>query len=261
MVGAIFETNLTEIFTQVVEAAAGIGAIVAGFQQIELARKYYDLYKQQRDFYYTVFHTGVEVPLISEIYNKAYYNRDYAARVATLYNSVTGPLGGASGDTLGWWTRHANMYGQSPDEEITELEADNAKLRSDWSNYLFRFEELWADVRNDSRWSARLMVHNLGLKQGTAVAASMNSALGQYQDNITDLSNQLATYGNGIARYAGYKRGMSDTANDFNHGTTFNGNGNGSIPNNGGMMHANQADYSPISMRERLNGRSEAYYA
>jgi hypothetical protein len=236
MVGAIFSTDLTEIATQIAEAAAGIGSILAGFKNVELARKYYDLYQHQREFYYTVFQAGVEVPLINEIYNTPYYNRDYAARVGTLYNADTGPFGGRSGDILGWWTRHSNMYGEQPDAQISELEVDTARIRSDWSNYLFRFEELWADVRNDKRWADRLMLHNVGLKQGTSVVSNLTSSLKEYQANISDLGNQLATYGNGIAMYAGYKRGLSDTADDFSRGTTFAQDGSPRVMSAPGMI-------------------------
>lgn len=221
MATANFVVDTTELLTQAAEAAAGIGSIVVGFKNVELARKYYNLYKRQQDFYYDVFQSGVEIPLLQEVYNLPYYAKDYAARVATLYNSVTGPFGGASGDTLGWWTRHANMYGVTPDSHITELDADLVRLQSDWTNYLFRFEELWADVRNDSRWARRLLVHNIGLKQGAQVSASLNSSLKEYQGHITDLSSQLAAYGNGIAKFAGYKRGMPDTADMFSQGTSY----------------------------------------
>lgn len=223
MATASFVTDLTEVATQIAEAAAGIGSIVSGFKTVSLARKYYDLYKQQRDFYYTVFQNGVESPLINEANAIPFYYADYAARAATAFNTVTGPFGGESTNTLGWWTRHSNMYADSPDPLITELDADTARLRSDWANYLFRFEELWQEVRNDSRWSKRLAVHNIGLKQGTAVVSSLNSSLDQYQENIADLGNQLATYGNGIAKYVGYKRGLADTADDFTTGTNFRG--------------------------------------
>lgn len=221
MVTASFVVDTTEIATQIAEAIAGIGSIVAGMKNVELARKYYDLYKQQRDFYYSVFQQGVEIPLISEVYNTPYYYKDYAARVNTLYNADTGPFGGESGDITGWWIRHANMYGQDKDGMIGELEADEARIRSDWTNYLFRFEELWADVRNDQRWANRLTVHNIGLKQGAQVATNLQTSLEKFQDNISDLSSQLATYGNGIAQYAGYKRGLQDTSNQFNTGTSF----------------------------------------
>lgn len=216
--------DLVEIATQAIEAAAGIGALIQGFKLAELSRKYYDLYNAQRQFYYTVFQNGVETPLLADVYGKPIYTINYAARVATAVNNVTGPFGGASTDIAGWWKRHANMYAFAPDPLITELPIDQAALQSDWTNYLFRFEELWADIRNDERWARRLAIHSIGIKQGAEVSTALDSALTQYQDNIQDFSNQLATYGNGAAKYAGYKRGLSDMRDDFSHGTAFQRN-------------------------------------
>ena len=242
MATASFMTDLVEIATQAAEAAAGIGSVLAGFKNVALARKYYDLYRSQREFYYSVFQNGVERPLIAEVYTRAFYYKDYAGRVNTLYNSVTGPFGGESGDIEGWWSRHAAMYGQPISEDISELETDKARLQSDWSNYLFRFEELWADVRNDKRWAERLMVHNIGIKQGAQVSTSLQTSLSQYQDNIQDLSSQLATYGNGIAKYVGYKRGMQDTADDFTSGTQFGSYAPQFDTNASGMINSGYRD-------------------
>lgn len=218
------QIDLVEIATQVIEAAAGIGALVQGFKLAELSRKYYDLYNAQRQFYYTVFQNGVEVPLIADVYGKPIYVINYVTRAATAYNSITGPFGGASTDIAGWWKRHANMYAFAPDPLITELPVDQAALQSDWTNYLFRFEELWADIRNDERWARRLALHSIGIKQGAEVSTALDSALTQYQENIQDFSNQLATYGNGAAKYAGYKRGLADMADEFSHGTQYQRN-------------------------------------
>src|SRR5574337_212764 len=113
------------------------------------------------------------------------------------------------------------MYAKTMDAEITELPVDMARLKSDWANYLFRFEELWADVRNDDRWAHRLTVHNIAVKQGAVIETALSGAVRNDTDQMADLSSQLATYGNGIAKYAGYKRGLNDTADYFNTGTKF----------------------------------------
>jgi hypothetical protein len=218
------QIDLVEIATQAIEAAAGIGALIQGLKLVELSRKYYDLYNAQRHFYYNVFQNGVETPLLADVYAKPIYVIDYAGRAATAYNALTGPFGGKATDTLGWWTRHANMYAFAPDPLITEMPIDLAALQSDWTNYLFRFEELWADIRNDERWARRLAIHNIGIKQGAEISTALDSALGQYQDNIQDMSNQLATYGNGVAKYAGYKRSLSDMREEFSHGTSYQRN-------------------------------------
>lgn len=221
MAAATFETNLTEIATQIVEAAAGLGSLLTGFKNIELARKYYDLYNSQKQFYYNVFQAGAEAKIASQAYSEPAYVIDYVSRVNTLLDTGMGPLGAPISDVAAWVTRHAAMYASTMDAEITELPTDMAKLKSDWANYLFRFEELWADVRNDDRWAHRLTTHNIAIKQGAAITTAMSGAVRNYIDQMGDLSSQLTTYGNGIAKYAGYKRGLNDTAEYFNTGTRF----------------------------------------
>lgn len=208
--------DIVEIATQAAEAAAGIGGLLAGFKLIDLAKDYYKIYKQQREFYYNTFQNRVERPLAQEVYGEAAPTLDYAGRVATAYNSDTGPFGGRSGDGMAWWERHANAYGAGLDDRLLqEYALDSARVKSDWTNYLFRFEEQYYDVRTDIRWRKRLALHNVGIKSGTQVSSALGGALGEYQGHIADFGNQLATYGNGIARYVGYKRGMSDTSESF----------------------------------------------
>lgn len=221
MVTANFVVDTTEIATQVAEAAAGLGSLISGFENIALARRYYDLYNQQRQFYYNTFQNGAERNLATQAYGEAAYVINYASRVDSALNPATGVLTNPITDVVGWVMRRAAMFAQGMDSEITELSTDNAKLRSDWVNYLYRFEELWADIRNDNRWAHRLTVHNVGIKQGTSISAALGGAVQQYSSQITDLASQLATYGNGIAKYAGYKRGLQDTAEDFTVGTAF----------------------------------------
>lgn len=217
MASASFVTDLTEILTQVAEAAAGIASILTGFKILSLARKYYDLYEEQREYYYDTFQVGVELPLATEAYADPPYVMDYAGRVASAYDAGTGPFGGACTDAAAWWQRHGAAYNLPVNDArlVKELTPALAGIKSDWTNYLFRLEEQFYDVTNDIRWRKRMALHNLGIKQGTAIAAALDSALGQYVSHVQDFGNQLATYGNGIAKYVGYKKGLADTADDF----------------------------------------------
>lgn len=210
-----------ELATQAIEAVGAVAAAIQSYRLLNLSKDYYKLYEKQKDFYYSTFQSGAEAPLISEALGIPIYNKDYAGRVGGMYNSVTGPFGGASTDMQGWWTRHSAMYGAPRDSRIKELDLDLARLQSDWTNYGFRFEESWAELRNDSRWQKRIMAHNVGSKQGTAVASSLSGALNEYQSHIQDMGNMLATYGNGVARYAGYKKGLSDPTDSHVTATTY----------------------------------------
>lgn len=219
MATANFVTDLTEIATQIVEAVAGIANIYNSFRLLSVSRGYYDLYKQQKEFYYNTFQIGLETPLANEVYTIPLPVLDYAATVKLAYNADTGPFGGRSTDALGWWTRHGQTYSASVDPRLKlEFDVEVNRIMTDWTNYLFRFAETYYDLENDIRWKKRLSLHNIGIKTGTAVSSALNGALSNYQEHVADFSNQLATYGNGIARQAGYKQGMADTSDQFDRG-------------------------------------------
>lgn len=221
MVSQNFIFDETEVLTQAVEAASAIGSLMQAFKSVAIAQNYYNLYAAQRNFYFNTFQQGVELPLVNNLSTDLPYTYNYTGRVFSMTNANTGPYGGTSSDAVGWWTRHSGMYGTTPDPKITEQQVDIPRVESDWSNYLFRFEEYWYDIRNDQRWYKRMAVHNLGIKQGSAVVPALHYGLTNLTSQIGDMANQLATYGNGAAKYAGYMRGLSDVSDFFRQGTDF----------------------------------------
>lgn len=219
MVSASFVIDTTEVATQVIEAAAGLANIYSSFKLLDVSKGYYNLYKQQKEFYYDTFQTRLETPLSNEVYTIPVPVLDYARTVLTAYNNDTGPFGGRATDAAGWWDRHGQAYSTAMDSRLEkEMQLEVAKIKTDWTNYLFRFAESYYDLENDIRWKKRLALHNIGIKTGTAVSSALSGALGNYQEHVQDFSNQLATYGNGIAKYVGYKNGTADTSESFGRG-------------------------------------------
>lgn len=209
--------DVVEIATQAIEAVGTVVSAYASVKLLEVAKGNYDLWKEQRDYYNTTFQLGVEAPLAAEVFAIPIRALDYSAQAGTIYNAQTGPLGGRAGDIGGWWDRHAAMYNTTRDATITELVPDTARLQSDWANYLFRFEEHTTDVMNDIRWDRRLVVHNVGIKQGTAISAALATSFSIYERAIDGMGDQFASLANGAAAYAGYRKGMSDVNAEFTH--------------------------------------------
>lgn len=221
--GSFFDA--TEIATQVIELVGGLASAYISYELLTVAEDYYKIYKTQREFYYDTFQNRLETPLAAELFGVPIYNIDYAGRVATAYDVQTGPFGGESTNALGWWTRHAAMYNDIPDPYISELAPDMAKLKSDWANYLFRYEEYFKDIMDDIRWNGRLLMHNIGLKQNSAISAALSTSFKNYEDELNDTADVFATLANGAAAYRGYKKSLSDTADDFTqHGYRHNKN-------------------------------------
>lgn len=220
MATANFVTDLTEIATQIVEAVAGIANVYSQFRLLSVSRGYYNLYKQQKEYYYNTFQAGLETPLANEVYTIPLPVLDYAKTVLLAYNVDTGPFGGQSTDAAGWWDRHGQTYSTPRDPRLQlEFAAEVERVKTDWTNYLFRFAETYYDLQSDIRWKKRLALHNIGIKTGTAVSSALQGALGNFQEHVADFANQMATYGNGIARLSSYQAGLSDTSDQFDRGT------------------------------------------
>lgn len=242
--GSFFDA--TEIATQIIEAAAGLANAYAAFEMLAVSRDYYDLYAHQKAFYYAVFQNGVEAPLAAQLFGVPFHALDYAGQAATINDPQTGAFGGNAGDIGAWWMRHANMYNAIPDPYITELLPDITLLKSDWGNYLFRYEEHFKDILDDIRWNGRLAMHNIGLKQNTAVSAALATGFGKYEDEIDDTADVFSAMGNGAAAYAGYRRRQADVAEQF---TAYGVRQNSQTP----------ADSAPARMRLPFIGRNEFY--
>ncbi len=101
MAAATFD--IVEIATQVIEAAAGLGAIYTEVKMLGVARNYYQLYKNQKEFYYSTFQYGVEAPLAQQVFAVPYLVLDYGNQVDTITNVETGALHNIDLKTLAWW--------------------------------------------------------------------------------------------------------------------------------------------------------------
>jgi hypothetical protein len=186
MATASFVTDLTEIVTQAIEAAAMVGSLFSSLAAIDQARAYYNLYNQQRQFYYNVFQKGAEAPLAAMVYTTAITNIDYAGTAEEVYGP-TGPLKQQITGTFGWWSRHALMYGASLSQIILdeEVSQDEAALESHWSNMMYRYDESIVDLLNDKRWDHRMKLHNVALKQQSAVISGLSSAVDLREENMS----------------------------------------------------------------------------
>lgn len=205
MAAATFMTDIVEIITQAAEAAAGIGALYSGFKVIDRARDYYRLYDDQRRFYNAQFQKGAEAPLALEVFTQPAYAINYAGTRGEAWGR-TGPIGGMS-DVLGWWSRHSAVFGSSVSAAIMQDEytQDVVLLETHWTNIMYRFEEQQFDILHDQRWDHRSKMHNIGLKQQSAVLSGLASGEGAIEGAISATGGYLAGVSNSLAEMRGYK--------------------------------------------------------
>jgi hypothetical protein len=216
MATASFVTDLTEIVTQAVEAAAMVGSLFSSLAAVDQARDYYNLYNQQRQFYYNVFQKGAEAPLAAMVYTTAITNIDYAGTAKEVYGP-TGPLKQQITSTLGWWNRHSLMYGASPSQPIVseELQLDEIALESHWANMMYRYDESLVDLLNDQRWDHRMKLHNVALKQQSAVISGLSSAVDLREENMSATGSYLANVANSLAQRRGLIQGHKDAQSRY----------------------------------------------
>jgi hypothetical protein len=211
MAAATFQTDLTEIITQAVEAAAMVGSLWSSAKMVEQSRAYYNLYHTQRQFYYNVFQTGAEAPLAATVYSANVAVINYTSANAELY-LATGIFGGPMGDTLGWWARHSTMFGATPSTTILseEYAQDRILFQGHWANVMFRFEESNVDLLNDQRWDHRMKLHNVAMKQQSAVVSELASGVGLREEAMTKTSSYLGDAANSLAERRGLIQGHKD---------------------------------------------------
>lgn len=207
--------DIVEIAETALEAGAGIAAAISSFNMLSVAQSYYNMYASRRDQYRATFQAPVELAMSNEIAGETYYAPDYQSRGESVGDAHTGPFGGQFADVSGWVTRHAACYGQTRDDKITEQGEMLARIESNVTNNAFRHEDNWAIMQEDERWTKRLNSHAISIKQGALVGSEMADGLGHYEDAMAGLASQLATFSNGAAKAANYRRGQHDAGQYF----------------------------------------------
>ena len=170
MVGA--NVDVVEAASVLLEAAIAVYIADQKIKSLEammaVAEGYYQLYKDQDAVLREVFYNNPDsaIPmLINEMDVLAAENPDYAARIMDFWDA-TGPFvdeSPNSGPTSDWMKRQeyvdiSRINTVRDDIALQYFDADNVKLESDWTNYMFRFEEMRTDVENDIKFQKKMQV-------------------------------------------------------------------------------------------------------
>lgn len=216
-------------------AEVGAGAVIATLGSLyiqsrynALANKYYRLYKDQRDFYFTDFQNNVngEAGLLVQVFNNPLAGNGIAG---TVYNPQYGnqvnevAVFDINAFSSLWWEQRAGMYYTTPfDTGHNPLGAtsapgepvaiDKAATIADMDTYLFRYEDHRADVYNERTWEWQNQALNFGVKQASVVQSGLATSFGFLDKATETMADFFGVQANGLGRYAGYKRGLSTTA-------------------------------------------------
>lgn len=249
---ALFGLNLAEEqadwLAQAVAAASAVASIAASAQYLNIAEDYYDLYREQRDFYNLNFQYGAEQPFATEVFAEPVYVADYSGASTMLNNDMLVYLDGFEL----WYERKMRMY-HMPNflntATHTPQEVDRAAHMDDWNNYTYARERHLEDVYNARRFSRMLDAANAGVKQGTAVERGLATSFPLLDAAYGNVGDFFAVQSNGLARMSGYFRAREDIqlAGEYRRGQEISASRSGYTDVNTGVPVN-----IPIGMNERL---------
>ena len=171
---------------------------------------YYEMYRDQREFYFQEFVTGGEVPFVNEVFAEPVYTPQYLAASDSIRNDMLLFPGGFEN----WYARKTKMYhmqGFLDVDSHTPQALDRRAHEDDMLNYVYAREEHLTDVYNVRRISRQLDSMNVGIKQGSYIERGLASSFAVLDDAYGNSASFFATQANGLARFSGYTRERDDT--------------------------------------------------
>ena len=250
---ALTTRAVTEEAEWILEFASWVSvaaSIYAAKSYLNIGEDYYDLYKEQRDFYYNNFQVNAESPFAAEVFVEPIYVKDMPGAYSTLFNDMLAYLDPYEN----WYERKMRMYHMPNFLDTTTHSPqalDRAAHQDDWGNYLSAREKHLEDVYNNRRLSRQMDSLNVGVKQGTAVERGLASSFAVLDDAYGTAGDFFATQANSLGRMSGYfdareQLDLAEIGSRFIHNVP--ASRGGYIENTTGNMVN-----SPLGMGERLS--------
>lgn len=197
-------TNIPEDINQAIEAAGVAAQLFLIIQYVDLAKNYYNLYKQQRNYYYDNFQVNGEAPLNSEVFSVPFYVPGYAGATNTsalfYFNSDYNNIRANFTENL---LNHNRMFFDTTTIPLP-IAVDLAEIKDDWYDYQFRYEEHKRDVYNARRYAQMMDSSSFGVKEGAQVERGLATSFQVFDEASGQLISGINTIGNGFAAYHQY---------------------------------------------------------
>lgn len=195
-------------------------------EYLQLASDYYDLYAEQRDFYYNNFQgSGFETQFLNQVFDNpllpqgqsgTLYQPQYIQQNAIISNYAD--PNSAPDFFKEWWLNHTNMYGDielnTTNGQPIGWEPDELDLQAtiaDFSTYLERYEEHRKDVYDERTWEWQNQALNFGVKQASVVQSGLATSFGFLDETSGGLADWFATQSKGLATYSAYRKNEAST--------------------------------------------------
>lgn len=194
-----------------------IAQITLKLETVKLAKKYYKTGKKDFDFFKATHQPGAQQSVaeaMSDVLNPKF--------ITDLYASA--PAGMAKSKIVDktWFAarRRTHRYAVGAQRRLDYdfSQARTAAIVSGW-NMGRRYETAWADSHNERRFNRRLGMANLGIGYGNIIRQGLATAVGNLTSAQTEVSNTVASIGNGYFAKAGYEDARRDTQERYDEMT------------------------------------------
>lgn len=209
------------------DTAAGIAYAILmttiASQYVDLADDYYDLYKQQRLYYYTFFQQQGELPLNNALFAVPFYvplytsGGTYTIEGALVHSSLfyyNPEFALLQSNFQENFQNHLRMFNSADLNPIVPTNLDLAEINDDWLSYMFRYEEHRRDVYNARRYAQQMDSASYGVKEGAQVERGLATSFLQFdeaQGNLVSSVNALSDGYFGATAYRNQVREMLET--------------------------------------------------
>lgn len=191
-------------------AVAAAQAVVI-YQQVQLARDYYNTNKQDYDFWRATYRDPMQ-DLRTDVYaeSRMYFDR---INTPTCYKqsgvAMSRTVDAKWQDSM----RRTNRYATGHHIALTQdfaLMRHNAQASGYNTASVIARHKL--DTYDERRHMRRLAILNIGIAAGNTAKAGLASAVGTVINGQNQLGSAIGAFGNGLSRFSGYSAGREDTA-------------------------------------------------
>ncbi len=206
-------------------------------QYNSLAKKYYNMYDGERQWYYDNFQDGgsdsayterglLNYVMTTPLAGNGQFGIGYVPQYAAQRNKVISLASNRVGIDK-WWGNHASMYsspqftlGYTPTGSLGSvgepLSLEYEAIVADNTSYMYRYEEHRRDVYDERTWEWQNQALNFGLKQGNITQTGLATSFKFLDETSMGLSDWMATQANGLMLRDKYRGARYDTTQQLN---------------------------------------------
>ncbi len=201
-------------------AAFAILITLVASDYIDLANDYYDLYKEQRNYYYNTFQQLGELPLTNELYGVPFYVPLYVQSGTWVSNGIVTnsslfyytPQAAFQANTVYGTTlfNHLKMYNSNFVLNVPAL-IELSEISDDWRTYFYRYEEHRRDVYNARRYAQQMDADSFGVKEGAQIERGLATSFAAFDEAQGRLVSAMDNSVDDLATHIGYRRQIKES--------------------------------------------------